>query len=128
MIMSNVKKQEQLKPVQSTEITPNVIDINLGQGDLRTIILDRILPAGADKWVNCLTNEELVPCYNSAFSVLEGSPFNQDSWNLLCGEMYDNVKDKVVEKQAYLVKHFNLVINDEEIKSEVDDYIKRKMN
>ena len=77
MIMSNVKKQEQLKPVQLTETAPNVIDINLGQGDLRTIILDRILPVGADKWVNCLTNEELVPCYNSAFSVLEGSPFNQ---------------------------------------------------
>jgi hypothetical protein len=34
----------------------------------------------------------------------------------------------VVEKQAYLVTHFNLVINDEEIKLEVDDYIKRKMN
>ena len=34
----------------------------------------------------------------------------------------------VVEKQAYLVKNFNLEINDEEIKSEVDDYIKRKMN
>ena len=51
-----------------------------------------------------------------------------DDYDLFIGELYDRIKDKVVEKQAYLVKNFNLVINDEEIKSEVDDYIKRKMN
>jgi hypothetical protein len=51
-----------------------------------------------------------------------------DNYDLFIGELYDRIKDKVVEKQAYLVKNFNLEINDEEIKSEVDDYIKRKMN
>jgi hypothetical protein len=37
------------------------------------------------------------------------------------------IKDKVIEKQAYLVEKVNLEILDEEIKSEVDCYIKNKL-
>jgi hypothetical protein len=48
-----------------------------------------------------------------------------ENWDLFYGELFDTIKDKAVEKQAYLVKHFNLEIEDEEIKSEVDDYLKR---
>jgi hypothetical protein len=84
-----------------------------------------ILPTGAEKWINFLTNEELKACYTTAFEVLEGEPHTQDSWYLFCGELFDTIKDRVVEKQAYLVKNFNLEIEDEEIKSEVDDYLKR---
>lgn len=103
-----------------------VMDVCIGQGGLRNNILNNLLPAGADKWVSFLTNEELNLCYTTAIKILEGVPFTQDSWNLFCGELFDTIKDKVVEKQAYLVKNFNLVIGDKEIKSEVDDYLKRK--
>jgi hypothetical protein len=102
-----------------------VLDVCIGQGDLRDSILNNLLPAGADKWVSFLTNEEINLCYTTSIKILEGVPFTQDSWNLFCGELFDTIKDKVVEKQAYLVKKFNLEIEDEEIKSEVDDYLKR---
>jgi hypothetical protein len=102
-----------------------VIDVYIGKGDLRSNILNNLLPAGADKWVGFLTNEELNICYATSIKILEGVLITQDSWNLFCGELFDTIKDKVVEKQAYLVKNFNLEIGDEEIKSEVDDYLKR---
>lgn len=128
MIMNSMKKQVQQKESMSVEPSTDgkVIDVCIGQGDLRNNILNNLLPAGADKWVSFLTNEELNLCYTTAIKILEGVPFTQDSWNLFCGELFDTIKDKVVEKQAYLVKNFNLVIGDEEIKSEVDDYLKRK--
>ena len=81
------------------------------------------LPADAGKWVSNLTDMEIEQAYKAA-----ESEYTEDNYDLFIGELYDKIKDKVVEKQAYLVKNFNLVINDEEIKSEVDDYIKRKMN
>ena len=128
MIMDNMKKQVQQKESMSVESSADgkVMDVCIGQGDLRNNILNNLLPAGADKWVSFLTNEELNLCYTTAIKILEGVSFTQDSWNLFCGELFDTIKDKVVEKQAYLVKNFNLVIEDEEIKSEVDDYLKRK--
>ena len=130
MIMSNIKKQVQQRDAMSVEPSADgkVMDVCIGQGDLRSNILNNLLPAGADKWVSFLSNEELNLCYATSIKILEGVPFTQDSWNLLCGELFDTIKNKVVEKQAYLVKNFNLEIDDEEIKSEVDDYIKRKMN
>ena len=102
-----------------------VLDVCIGQGDLRSCILNSLLPDGADKWVSFLTNEEVNLCYVTSIKILEGVPFTQDAWNLFCGELFDTIKDKVVEKQAYLVKNFNLEIEDEEIKSEVEDYLKR---
>ena len=128
MIMSNIKKQVQQRDAMSVEPSADgkVMDVCIGQGDLRSNILNNLLPAGADKWVSFLSNEELNLCYATSIKILEGVPFTQDSWNLFCGELFDTIKDKVVEKQAYLVKNFNLVIEDEEIKSEVDDYLKRK--
>ena len=128
MIMDSMKKQVQQKESMSVEPSADgkVMDVCIGQGDLRNTILNNLLPAGADKWVSFLTNEEINICYATAIKILEGIPFTQDSWNLFCGELFDTIKDKVVEKQAYLVKNFNLVIEDEEIKSEVDDYLKRK--
>lgn len=130
MIMSNIKKQVQQRDAMSVEPSADgkVMDVCIGQGDLRSNILNNLLPAGADKWVSFLSNEELNLCYATSIKILEGVPFTQDSWNLFCGELFDTIKNKVVEKQAYLVKNFNLEIDDEEIKSEVDDYIKRKMN
>ena len=127
MIMDNMKKQVQKREPISVEPSADdkVIDVCIGQGDLRSVILNNLLPDGADKWVSFLTNEEINLCYATSIKILEGVPFTQDSWNLFCGELFDTIKDKVVEKQAYLVKNFNLVINDEEIKSEVDDYLKR---
>ena len=127
MIMDNIKKQLQQR--ESTRVASSaddqVIDVCIGKGDLRSNILNNLLPAGADKWVSFLTNEEINLCYTTSIKILEGVPFTQDSWNLFCGELFDTIKDKVVEKQAYLVKNFNLAIKDEEIKSEVDDYLKR---
>ena len=128
MIMNNMKKQvqqrESINVGQSAD--GKVLDVCIGQGDLRNSILNNLLPDGADKWVNFLNNEELNICYVTSIKILEGVPFTQDSWNLFCGELFDTIKDKVVEKQAYLVKNFNLEIEDEEIKSEVDDYLKNK--
>ena len=127
MIMDNMKKQVQQR--ESTRVASSaddqVIDAYIGKGDLRSNILNNLLPAGADKWIGFLTNEELNLCYATSIKILEGVPLTQDSWNLFCGELFDTIKDKVVEKQAYLVKNFNLEIEDEEIKSEVDDYLKR---
>lgn len=80
------------------------------------------LPTDAAKWVSNLTEMEIARIYRAT------EEEDIDDYDLFIGELYDRIKDKVVEKQAYLVKNFNLVINDEEIKSEVDDYIKRKMN
>ena len=127
MIMDSMKKQAQQRELMSVEpvVSGEVVDVYLGQGDLRSDILHDILPVGAEKWVNFLTNEEVKICYTTAFKLLEDVPFTQDSWYLFCGELFDTIKDKVVEKQAYLVKRFNLKIEDEEIKSEVDDYLKR---
>ncbi len=81
------------------------------------------LPVDAGKWVSNLTDMEIEQSYKEA-----ESEYTEDNYDLFIGELYDRIKDRVVEKQAYLVKNFNLEINDEEIKSEVDDYIKRKMN
>lgn len=127
MIMDNMKKQVQQREPMSAESSADgkVLDVWIGKGDLRNNILNNLLPAGADKWVGFLTNEEINLCYTTSIKILEGVPFTQDSWNLFCGELFDTIKDKVVEKQAYLVKNFNLKIEDEEIKSEVDDYLKR---
>ena len=127
MIMDSMKKQVQQREPMSVESSADgkVIDVCIGQGDLRSVILNNLLPDGADKWVSFLTNEEINICYATAIKILEGVPFTQDSWNLFCGELFDTIKDKVVEKQAYLVKKFNFEIEDEEIKSEVDDYLKR---
>ena len=127
MIMDSMKKQVQQREPMSVEPSADgkVIDVCLGQGDLRSVILNNLLPDDADKWVSFLTNEEINLCYTTSIKILEGVPFTQDSWNLFCGELFDTIKDKVVEKQAYLVKKVNLEIEDEEIKSEVDDYLKR---
>lgn len=127
MIMDSMKKQVQQREPMSVEPSADgkVIDVCIGQGDLRSVILNNLLPDGADKWVSFLTNEEINLCYTTSIKILEGIPFTQDSWNLFCGELFDTIKDKVVEKQAYLVKKFNFEIEDEEIKSEVDDYLKR---
>ena len=127
MIMDSMKKQVQQREPMSVEPSADgkVIDVCIGQGDLRSVILNNLLPDGADKWVSFLTNEEINLCYVTSIKILEGVPFTQDSWYLFCGELFDTIKDKVVEKQAYLVKKFNLEIEDEEIKSEVDDYLKR---
>ena len=78
------------------------------------------LPVDAGKWVSNLTDMEIEQAYKAA-----ENEYTEDNYDLFIGELYDKIKDKVVEKQAYLVKNFNLVINDEEIKSEVDDYLKR---
>ena len=56
--------------------------------------------------------EDLFTINGKSIKILEGAPFTQDSWNLFCGELFDTIKDKVVEKQAYLVKNFNLEIED----------------
>ena len=127
MIMDSMKKQVQQREPMSVESSADgkVLDVCLGQGDLRSCILNNLLPEGADKWVSFLTNEEINLCYVISIKILEGVPFTQDALNLFCGELFDTIKDKVVEKQAYLVKNFNLEIEDEEIKSEVDDYLKR---
>lgn len=127
MIMNSMKKQVQQREPMSVEpvVSGEVVDVYLGQGDLRYDIVHYILPTGAEKWINFLTNEELKTCYSTAWKSLEGKPHTQDSWYLFCGELFDTIKDKVVEKQAYLVNKFNLEIEDEEIKSEVDDYLKR---
>ena len=128
MIMDSMKKQVQQREPMSVEPSADgkVIDVCIGQGDLRSVILNNLLPDGADKWVSFLTNEEINLCYATSIKILEGVPFTQDSWNLFCGELFDTIKDNVVEKQAYLVKKFNFKIEDEEIKSEVDDYLKNK--
>ena len=127
MIMDSMKKQVQQREPMSVESSADdkVLDVCIGQGDLRSCILNNLLPEGADKWISFLTNEEVHMCYVTSIKILEGVPFTQDSWNLFCGELFDTIKDKVVEKQAYLVNNFNLEIEDEEIKSEVDDYLKR---
>ena len=127
MIMDSMKKQVQQREPMSVEPSADgkVIDVCIGQGDLRSVILNNLLPDGADKWVSFLTNEEINLCYTTSIKILEGVPFTQDSWNLFCGELFDTIKDKVIEKQAYLVKKFNFEIEDEEIKSEVDDHLKR---
>lgn len=127
MIMDSMKKQVQQREPMSVGASADgkVLDVCIGQGDLRSCILNNLLPEGANKWISFLTNEEVNVCYVTSIKILEGVPFTQDAWNLFCGELFDTIKDKVVEKQAYLVKNFNLEIEDEEIKSEVDDYLKR---
>lgn len=127
MIMDSMKKQVQQREPMSVGASADgkVLDEWIGQGNLRSCILNNLLPEGANKWISFLTNEEVNVCYVTSIKILEGVPFTQDAWNLFCGELFDTIKDKVVEKQAYLVKNFNLEIEDEEIKSEVDDYLKR---
>ena len=127
MIMDSMKKQVYQREPMDVEVSADgkVLDVCIGQGDLRSCILNNLLPEGANKWISFLTNEEVNVCYVTSIKILEGVPFTQDAWNLFCGELFDTIKDKVVEKQAYLVKNFNLEIEDEEIKSEVDDYLKR---
>jgi len=96
--------------------------------------VSKVLPSDAEKWITYLNNEELFKCYLEASLRIYHDPDftsgkeigNDDTWYLFCGEFFDTIKDKVVEKQAYLVKKFNFEIEDEEIKSEVDDYLKNK--
>ena len=121
MIMDNMKKQPQMSATkyQGFEET---------DPQSRELLL-RDLPKEANKWFAYLTNDELFNCANKAQIEIYGkiSRINQEGekYDLFCGELFDTIKDKVVEKQAYLVKNFNLEIEDEEIKSEVDDYLKR---
>lgn len=124
MIMDNMKKQGQAKVY---------LEWYFNTEDLRSI-LNKNLPGDCEKWLGFLSNDELKNCVEVANLSLRqyitdtSEEKTSENWDLFYGELFDTIKDKVVEKQAYLVKHFNLVITDEEIKSEVDDYIKRKMN
>lgn len=126
MIMSNMKKQPQMLATRykGFEDNPNT--------HIRELLLQDNLPKDSEKWVSHLTNQELFECVKAALTEVFGDTSaiktEGEDFDLYCGELFDTIKDKVVEKQAYLVKNFSLVINDEEIKSEVDDYIKRKMN
>lgn len=99
----------------------------------RSIINTQLLPEYADKWINYLTNPELEECFINASINVYGDNFMEmveeigqgDVWLLFCGEFFDCIKDKVIEKQAYLKEQFDFKIADEEIESEVDDYLKR---
>ena len=122
MIMNNMKKQQQM-------VTTKYQGFEDTNPQSRELLL-RDLPKEANKWFAYLTNDELFNCANKAQIEIYGkiSKINQEGeeYDLFCGELFDTIKDKVVEKQAYLVKNFNLEIEDEEIKSEVDDYLKNK--
>ena len=121
MIMDNMKRQSQ--PKVSLEWYFNT-------EDLRSILVQN-LPKDCEKWLGFLSNDELKNCVEVANLSLRqyvtdiSEEKTAENWYLFYGELFDTIKDKVVEKQAYLVKNFNLVIEDEEIKSEVDDYLKR---
>lgn len=99
----------------------------------RSIINTQLLPEYADKWINYLTNPELEECFINASINVYGDNFMEmveeighgDVWLLFCGEFFDCIKDKVIEKQAYLKEQFDFKIADEEIESEVEDYLKR---
>lgn len=99
----------------------------------RSIINTQLLPEYADKWINYLTNPELEECFINASINVYGDNFMEmveeigqgDVWLLFCGEFFDCIKDKVIEQQAYLKEQFDFKIADEEIESEVEDYLKR---
>lgn len=129
MIMDNMKNSKSGYPIATT---CNGFDDRPSWWQRETIV-SKILTSDAEKWITYLNNEELFKCYLSASLQVYHDPNfirskeigDDDTWYLFCGEFFDTIKDKVVEKQAYLVKKFNLEIEDEEIKSEVDDYLKR---
>lgn len=99
----------------------------------RSIINTQLLPEYADKWINYLTNPELDECLIDAAINVYGRNYLEmiqeigkgDVWLLFCGELFDCIKDKVIEKQAYLKEQFDFKIEDDEIESEVEDYVKR---
>ncbi len=121
MIMDNMKRQSQPKVY---------LEWYFNTEDLRSI-LNQNLPNDCEKWLGFLSNDELKNCVEVANLSLRqyvtdmSEEKTAENWDLFYGELFDTIKDKVVEKQAYLVKNFNLEIEDEEIKSEVDDYLKR---
>ena len=121
MIMNSMKRQSQPKVY---------LEWYFNTEDLRSI-LNQNLPNDCEKWLGFLSNDELKNCVEVANLSLRqyvtdmSEEKTAENWDLFYGELFDTIKDKVVEKQAYLVKNFNLVIEDEEIKSEVDDYLKR---
>lgn len=97
--------------------------------------MTKVLPADAKKWITYINDYELIDCFLTAAHSIYGRNFiegvkeigHDEIWLLFCGELFDMIKDKVIEKQAYLVEKVNLEILDEEIKSEVDCYIKNKL-
>ena len=121
MIMDNMKRQRQPKVY---------LEWYFNTEDLRSILIQN-LPNDCAKWLGFLSNDELKKCVEVANLSLRhyvtdmSEEKTAENWDLFYGELFDTIKDKVVEKQAYLVKNFNLEIEDEEIKSEVDDYLKR---
>ena len=72
----------------------------------RSIINTQLLPEYADKWINYLTNPELEECFINASINVYGDNFMEmveeighgDVWLLFCGEFFDCIKDKVIEK------------------------------
>lgn len=120
MIMDSMKRQPQIGTMRHQD----TLDPQSREELLR------YLPSESVKWMAYLTNNELSDCANQAqveiFGKISRLKTEGEEFDLFCGELFDTIKDKVVEKQAYLVKNFNLVIEDKEIKSEVDDYLKRK--
>ena len=90
----------------------------------RSIINTQLLPEYADKWINYLTNPELEECFIKASINVYGDNSMEmveeigqgDVWLLFCGEFFDCIKDKVIEKQAYLKEQFDFKIADEEKK------------
>ena len=125
MIMDNMKKMTTDRAKTSYNGIPYWFK--------RSIINTQLLPEYADKWINYLTNPELEECFINASINVYGDNFMEmveeigqgDVWLLFCGEFFDCIKDKVIEKQAYLKEQFDFKIADEEIESEVDDYLKR---
>lgn len=121
MIMDSMKKQGQAKVY---------LEWYFNTEDLRSI-LNQNLPEDCEKWLGFLSNDELKNCVEEANLSLRqyitdtSEERTSENWDLFYGELFDTIKDKVIEKQAYLVKNFNLEIEDEEIKSEIDDYLKR---
>ena len=119
MIMDSMKRQPQIGTMSQQD--------TLDSQSREELI--RYLPNESVKWMAYLTNNELFDCTNQAqveiFGEISRLKTEGEEFDLFCGELFDTIKDKVVEKQAYLVKNFNLEIEDEEIKSEVDDYLKR---
>lgn len=125
MIMDNMKKMTTDRAKTSYNGIPYWFK--------RSIINTQLLPEYADKWINYLTNPELEECFINASINVYGDNFMEmveeigqgDVWLLFCGEFFDCIKDKVIEKQAYLKEQFDFKIADEEIESEVEDYLKR---
>lgn len=121
MIMDSMKRQSQPKVY---------LEWYFNTEDLRSI-LNQNLPNDCEKWLGFLSNDELKNCVEVANLSLRqyvtdmSEERTAENWDLFYGELFDTIKDKVVEKQAYLVRNCNLEIEDEEIKSEVDDYLKR---